>query len=107
MKKIIILLLFIFPTFFSANAGIVKISGSLKEFKMKKVEMRDCGIAVDIYNFKRFIEVDSMGSFQLELKLNHPAYYQIGDNLLYLSPGDNLKVKLGRSVARGQFQGIG
>ncbi|WP_455510399.1 TlpA family protein disulfide reductase [Butyricimonas paravirosa] len=107
MKKIIILLLLVFPTFFSTNAGIVKISGSLKEFKMKKVEIKNCGIAVDIHNSKRFIEVDSMGLFQLELKLNRPTYYQIGRNLLYLSPGDDLKVKLGHSVARGQFQGIG
>ena len=107
MKKIIVLLVFVFTTFFSASAGIVKISGSLKDFKIKKVEIKNCGIAVNIHDRKMLIEVDSNGLFQLELKLKRPTYYLIGHNLLYLSPGDDLKVKLGHSVARGQFQGVG
>ena len=107
MKGVIVLLLFVFPTFFSVSAGVVKISGSLKEFKVKKVEIKNCGIAVDVYNDNMLIEVDSNGLFQLELKLKQPAYYLIGRNLLYLSPGDDLKVKLGNSVIRGQYQGVG
>lgn len=107
MKKIIVLFVYLFTAFFSASAGIVKISGSLKDFKMKKVEMKSCGIAEDIHDRKMLIEVDSNGLFRLELKLKQPAYYLIGHNLLYLSPGDDLKVKLGHFVTRGQFQGVG
>lgn len=107
MKKIIVLLLFVSVTFFSASAGIVKISGSLKDFKAKKVEMKKCGISADIHERKTVIEVDSTGLFRLELKLDRPAYYLIGHNLLYLSPDDDLKVKLGHFTARGQYQGTG
>lgn len=106
MKEIIVLLLLCMLSF-STSAGIVKVSGSLKEFKMNKVEMHECGIAADICANKILIHVDTNGLFQLKIKLKQPKYYLIGHNLLYLEPGDNLNVKLGYSVSRGEFEGEG
>ena len=48
MKRIIVLLVFVFTTFFSASAGIVKISGSLIDFKIRKVDIKNCGISLYI-----------------------------------------------------------
>ncbi len=107
MKRTIVLLVSVCVVFFSACTDSVKLSGSLKDFKAKQVDMKKCGIAADVYDCKTVIEVDSNGLFQLELKLKRPAYYLIGHNLLYLSPGDDLKVKLGYFTVRGEYQGAG
>lgn len=107
MKQTIIIVLFLISSLV-VNAGIVRMSGSLKEFKMEKVDMNYSGIAAEVYRDKTIgIEVDGDGEFRLELKLKRPAYYTVGQNVLYLSPGDELRVNLARAVGRSSFEGRG
>ena len=54
------MLAFVFVAFFSASAGIVKISGSLKDFKAKKVEMKKCGIVNGKEYDKSYITYDML-----------------------------------------------
>ena len=43
----------------------------------------------------------------MELPARFPAYFRIGRNTLYLTPGDELKVYLGTSQPQSTFEGKG
>ena len=81
MKIIKLLILLLVSCSLSAKAGVVKISGSLKQFGLDRVSMNSDGIAAEVYH-DRTIEIilDSNGRFDLKLKLKQPAYYKVGQN---------------------------
>ena len=70
MKIIKLLILLLVSCSLSAKAGVVKISGSLKQFGLDRVSMNSDGIAAEVYH-DRTIEIilDSNGRFDLKLKL--------------------------------------
>ena len=74
MKIIKLLILLLVSCSLSAKAGVVKISGSLKQFGLDRVSMNSDGIAAEVYH-DRTIEIilDSNGRFDLKLKLKQPA----------------------------------
>lgn len=92
----------------SGNVANVKLSGSLKQFGMSKVAMNYAGISSDIYNNKTVeLIVDSNGMFSIELYLETPTYYTVGENMLYLSPNDDLKIVFNRNPEESVFKGQG
>lgn len=108
MKTIISTVLILFSYSLQMEAGVVKISGSLKQFGLDRVSMNRDGIAAEVYNDKTIeIVLDSSGWFDLKLKLNQPTYYKVGQNLLYLSPGDDLEIIFNRTTTKTTFQGKG
>ena len=67
----------------------VHLYGSLKEFKAAEVNMAPDGAAGEISDAGVIkIPVDADGNFDLVLPLSKPAYFRIGRNTLYLTPGD-------------------
>ena len=70
MKIIKLLILLLVSCSLSAKAGVVKISGSLKQFGLDRVSMNSDGIAAEVYH-DRTIEIilDSNGRFDLKLKV--------------------------------------
>ena len=108
MKIIKLLILLLVSCSLSAKAGVVKISGSLKQFGLDRVSMNSDGIAAEVYH-DRTIEIilDSNGRFDLKLKLKQPAYYKVGHNTLYLTPGDDLEIIFNRNTTKTTFNGKG
>jgi thiol-disulfide isomerase/thioredoxin len=89
-------------------AGNVKLHGSLKEFKSDKVELRYTGSSVEIGEYRSItIPVDKEGNFNITIQLEHPTYYAIGQNIVYLSPGDDMEISVGRSLSSSSFKGRG
>ncbi len=108
MKNGLILLCLFLMIVANVDAGVVKLSGSLKQFGLDRVTMNCDGIAAEVYNDKSIeIVLDTNGRFDLKLKLKHPAYYRVGQNVLYLSPGDELEIVFNRTVALTTFEGRG
>ena len=78
MKIIKLLILLLVACSLSAKAGVVKISGSLKQFGLDRVSMNSDGIAAEVYH-DRTIEIilDSNGRFDLKLKLKQPVFFSV------------------------------
>ena len=92
----------------SSDVPNVKISGSLEQFGLERVLMNYSGISAEVYDNKTIeLYVDSNGMFSAELTLKEPAYYAVGANVLYLSPGDDLKVVFNRSSIKTVYEGKG
>lgn len=53
------------------------------------------------------IKTDSKGFFNITIPLKNPAYYTICRNTLYLTPGDNMTIKITQSNTEATFVGIG
>lgn len=109
MKNLLIVVLCIWGACVNAaTPKTVHLYGSLKEFKSDIVNMNPDGAAGDISDAGTVkIPVDAEGNFDLVLSLEKPAYYHIGRNTLYLTPGDELKVYLGNSQSVATFEGKG
>jgi thiol-disulfide isomerase/thioredoxin len=59
-------------------------------------------------NTERIFIPDSAHKFQLSFTLNKPGYFRIGRNVLYLSPGDSLHMKIDYlDGKKGVFNGKG
>ena len=97
MKSILIVCLCMWGLLvYGEKNNTVHLYGSLKEFKAAEVNMAPDGAAGEISDAGVIkIPVDADGNFDLVLPLSKPAYFRIGRNTLYLTPGDELKVYLG------------
>ena len=71
----------------------VFISGKLVNFnnRLTVIDVSETGELRPLTN-DREIAPDSAGNFSVHFKLQGPNYFQIGRNVLYLSPGDRMKV---------------
>lgn len=108
MKNIGLIILLLATFSLHTEAATVKISGSLKQFRMDRVAMHNDGIAAEVYNDKTTeLMVDSNGMFSFEMNLKRPAYYKVGQNTLYLSPGDDLEIIFNRTTTKTMFKGKG
>ena len=109
MKSILIVCLCMWGLLvYGEKNNTVHLYGSLKEFKAAEVNMAPDGAAGEISDAGVIkIPVDADGNFDLVLPLSKPAYFRIGRNTLYLTPGDELKVYLGTSQPQSTFEGTG
>lgn len=85
----------------------VKLKGQLTNFdKVSKLESYD---PLDhIVKGGVMIETDEQGTFEITFELEHPKYFRLGRNFLYLSPGDELEMNLDKSdPRRAEFKGEG
>lgn len=73
--------------------GWITIQGQLKGFK-NQLELEDMSEFEYLLppTAERLIVPDSSGNFSLKFKASAPNYYRLGYNIVYLTPGCNLKV---------------
>lgn len=85
-----------------------RLHGSLKDFNATEVKMDVADAAGSISDYRSImIPVKEDGSFDLSIPLEQPAYYEIGRNTLYLTPGDDMEVFLSDDQRKSTFQGKG
>jgi thiol-disulfide isomerase/thioredoxin len=90
------------------RAGEIRIRGNASELKTARVELHYAGSVSEIWNHRSVrVPVDAEGNFDVSFPLERPAYYSVGTNLLYLSPGDDLRIVFSRSSTRTHFEGKG
>lgn len=53
------------------------------------------------------LQIDSEGNVDTTLVLTEPSYFNVGRNMLYLTPGDDLTFKITDKSAEAEFQGKG
>lgn len=94
-----------------AGCGVkesVRLHGSLKEFGTDVVLMNFDGAAGMISDeWTQRIPVNKDGSFDFTFELKEPAYYAIGRNILWLTPGDDLEVDLRDDQRESLIKGKG
>lgn len=94
-----------------AGCGVkesVRLHGSLKEFGTDVVLMDFNGAAGEISDeWTQRIPVNKDGSFDFTFELKKPAYYSIGRNILWLTPGDDLEVDLRDDQRESLIKGKG
>ena len=106
MKSILIVCLCMWGLLvYGEKNNTVHLYGSLKEFKAAEVNMAPDGAAGEISDAGVIkIPVDADGNFDLVLPLSKPAYFRIGRNTLYLTPGDELYFPAAKYI-RGERHG--
>ena len=109
MRHLLCISLFILGMYSAqAQSKEVHLYGSLKEFEKAEVDMTLHGPVYDFSDAGTIkIPVQSDGSFDLRFTLDKPTYFQIGRNILYLTPGDDLKANLATNQTRSTFEGKG
>lgn len=94
-----------------AGCGVkesVRLHGSLKEIGTDVVLMNFNGAAGEISDeWTQRIPVNKDGSFDFTFELKEPAYYSIGRNILWLTPGDELEVDLRDDQRESLIKGKG
>ncbi|WP_442589286.1 redoxin domain-containing protein [Pedobacter sp. AW31-3R] len=94
---------------FFADAQEVKISGIFKS-SQKELKIED----ISEFQYLQPQEenlvaaMDEQGNFNMQFALKKPGYYRLGRNILYLSPGDQLKVLIDHNnPSLSTFEGKG
>ncbi len=90
-----------------AQQNTVTLSGRLKNFSNQE-EVQDLSDfqTLNRPTAERLITTDASGKFTITFNLAAPNYFRIGRNILYLSPGDNLKVVIDKNDGtKGSFSG--
>ena len=107
MKSILIVCLCMWGLLvYGEKNNTVHLYGSLKEFKAAEVNMAPDGAAGEISDAGVIkIPVDADGNFDLVLPLSKPAYFRIGRNTLYLTPGDETESIFGYFPAAKYIRG--
>jgi thiol-disulfide isomerase/thioredoxin len=75
-----------------------------------KTYFRDCSDigALRLTDEGTILMPDSLGNFEIRLKLSTPTYFMIGLNIVYLSPGDKLKIMIDNGdPEKSEFLGDG
>ncbi len=86
----------------------VRLRGQLIDMGSQHINMSYNGAASYIGGTRDFtIITDEQGLFDTTFVITEPGYYNISRNTLYLSPGDNMEVKITQSNAEGEFSGKG
>ncbi|WP_157258297.1 redoxin domain-containing protein, partial [Pedobacter ginsenosidimutans] len=96
-------------TFTGASAQQVSIHGKFRSLQ-REVKVED----ISEFQYLRpqdknpSVKTDSLGNFSIAFNLPRPGYYRIGRNVLYLTPGDKLKVDISHlNPAQSVFKGRG
>lgn len=100
---------------FSCNSGnkqetekTVHLKGQLIEMGSLNVPMRFNGAAAMLGDSRDILlQTDSAGYFDTVFVLKEPAFFNISRNTLYLTPGDDMTIKITQSNKEAEFTGIG
>ena len=94
MKRTIIILIVCFVAT-QAAAQNVLIRGIILNYS-NQMQVEDMSEISDLSlpSLERNFILDSLGNFSVSFKLSKANYFRIGRNILYLTPGDSLEVKL-------------
>lgn len=86
----------------------VHLSGQLKDMGREEVIMRYNGAASLVGDSRDIIlHTDAEGRFDTVLPLANPEFYSISRNTLWLTPGDDLKVRITQNNLEAEFEGKG
>lgn len=92
----------------AADAGTVRLRGQLVGLGRGTVTMAYDGAASMIGSTRDIVlRTDAQGRFDTTLAVARPTYYNICRNTLYLSPGDDLTVRITQSNSEAVFSGRG
>ena len=100
---------------FSCNSGnkqetenTVHLKGQLIDMGTQNVRMRYNGAASMLGDSRDILlQTDSAGVFDTVFVLKEPAYFNISRNTLYLTPGDDMTIKVTQSNREAEFSGKG
>lgn len=96
------------PACVSAADGTVRLRGQLVGLGRGTVTMAYDGAASMVGGSRDVkLRVDAQGRFDTTLVVDRPSYYNISRNTLYLSPGDDLTVRITQSNHAATFSGRG
>lgn len=97
-----------FPLTLTAADGTVHLRGQLIGLGRGTVTMAYDGAASMIGSTRDIVlRTDAQGFFDTTLVIARPTYYNISRNTLYLSPGDDLTVRITQSNSEATFSGRG
>ena len=92
----------------SRTATTIHLSGELKDMGRQDVIMRYNGAASLVGDSRDIIlHTDAQGKFDTVLALTRPDFYSISRNTLWLTPGDDLKVRITQNNLEAEFEGKG
>lgn len=79
-----------------AQVADVKLSGSMKAFRVPQKEMTFVDISTEVFPQQASLLVaDAEGMYSIKLPVKQVGYYDVGHTLLYIGPGDEMKVDFG------------
>lgn len=106
----LVICLFLIPVSVPAQtAKTVTIRGVVKNFSSQVMieDLSDMQYLL-LPNPERMFIPGPDGSFRISFKISGPNYFRLGRNILYLTPGDDLTVKIDNSDPnKGEFSGKG
>lgn len=86
----------------------VHLKGQLVNMGTQNVRMSFNGAASMLGDSRDILlQIDSTGNFDTTFVLKEPAYYNISRNTLYLTPGDDMTIKITQTNKEAQFIGKG
>ena len=92
----------------SGNDHQVHLYGQLIDMGSTSVPMRYDGAASMLGDSRNILlQTDTEGHFDTIITLTEPTYFSISRNTLYLSPGDDLNVKITPNNEEAEFNGKG
>lgn len=101
-------LLAILATGTTAQTETVHLKGQLLQMGTNEVPMRFDGAAALVGDSRNILlHTDAEGQFDTIISLSQPTYYSICRNTLYLTPGDDLTLKITQSNTEAEFSGKG
>lgn len=111
INQIALLALFCAGTVCNANAqkaSTVHIYGQLLDMGTREVPLKFDGAASLVGDSRNILlHTDAEGRFDTIINLKEPTYYSICRNTMYLTPGDDLKVKITQNNQEAEFSGKG
>lgn len=82
--------------------------GQLFDMGSRNVRMRFDGAASMLGDSRDILlKTDAAGYFDTTFVLKEPTYYTISRNTLYLTPGDDMTIKVTQTNTEAEFSGIG
>ena len=86
----------------------VHLKGQLLDMGSQNVRMRFDGAASMLGDSRDILlKTDASGHFDTTFVLKEPTYYTISRNTLYLTPGDDMTIKVTQTNTEAEFSGIG
>ena len=90
----------------AVDKNTVHLSGQLIDMGSQEVRLSYNGASSLLGNSRDIIlKTDAEGNFDTTFVLNEPGYFNISRNTLYLTPGDELAVKITTDNKEAQFTG--
>lgn len=88
--------------------NVVHLKGQIETTGNDEEQMTYDGASSSLGNSRDILlQLDAQGNFDTTFVLNEPAYFGIRRNTLYLSPGDDLTLKITSDNNEAEFSGIG